>query len=320
MTRIVRKRMGFTLVELLVVIAIIAILIGLLLPAVQKVREAAARTSCQNNLHQIVLASHNYHAAFDTLPPGLSGDPLNGSATGSGLSCLVYLLPYLEQQNIYNLIPNAWFNVNWQGGGWFNYGSIAYSYHVKTFECPAVASLYLYTKGVFLDFYEKADGTNGGNVGAWDFGGTDATLGIGLTNYMPCAGGMGYLPGDSWQQVAGVYYTGSSTRMTSISDGTSQTIAFGETLGGTSQGTRDYSICWIGGGAMPTAYGLPDPCQWYTFGSQHTAIVYFAFADGSVRGVIRVGPSNWASAGYANYIYASGDQDGVPVDFSALGQ
>jgi len=98
-----RRRHGFTLIELLVVIAIIAVLIGLLLPAVQKVREAAARTTSSNNLKQIVLAVHNYAGARnDNLPPFVDVNGIPNSPTGAGLQSIFFnILPYIEQDNIY---------------------------------------------------------------------------------------------------------------------------------------------------------------------------------------------------------------------------
>src|SRR4051812_35521698 len=95
------RRSGFTLIELLVVIAIMAVLIGMLLPAVQKVRESGYRASCENNLKQIGIALHGYHDAHDCLPPGRDGKDLSTHA---------YLLPHLDQGPLYRTIN---FGASW---------------------------------------------------------------------------------------------------------------------------------------------------------------------------------------------------------------
>jgi prepilin-type N-terminal cleavage/methylation domain-containing protein len=115
-----RPRAGFTLVELLVVIAIVGILIGMLLPAVQQVREAARRTVCMNNLRQLALAAHNYHSALDSLPSQTIGPVPASAGTGSGYySWMVGLLPFMEQNNLYDSLDlriNLSSSLNASGG------------------------------------------------------------------------------------------------------------------------------------------------------------------------------------------------------------
>ena len=126
-----RPRRAFTLIELLVVIAIIAVLIGLLLPAVQKVREAANRIKCGNNLHEIGLACHNYHDVNGSFPPGYQMGPVpqaGGKPTAMG--CWVYLLPSLEQDNVSR-------RFNWDFA-WLDPENLAVvTQQLKVLQCPS---------------------------------------------------------------------------------------------------------------------------------------------------------------------------------------
>jgi prepilin-type N-terminal cleavage/methylation domain-containing protein len=128
-----RSRRGFTLIELLVVIAIIAILIGLLLPAVQKVREAAARTQCMNNMKQQGLALHGYHDALGTLPMGFSRYTSAVPREGAW-SWMAQILPYVEQDNLYRQAKTF---ANSGGNNWYAWYNPACAVKMKVFTCPA---------------------------------------------------------------------------------------------------------------------------------------------------------------------------------------
>lgn len=120
---------AFTLIELLVVIAIIAVLIGLLLAGVQKVRQAAARIQCDNNLHQIGVAIHNFHSDWNQLPPMASTVAYDGSAFNNRECTLLgYILPYIEQDVIYNTVPPTYPPTTSAGP----YGNV-----VKSYNCPS---------------------------------------------------------------------------------------------------------------------------------------------------------------------------------------
>jgi prepilin-type N-terminal cleavage/methylation domain-containing protein/prepilin-type processing-associated H-X9-DG protein len=149
----IRPRQAFTLIELLVVIGIIAVLIGLLIPAVQKVREAANRMRCSNNLKQVGLALHNFHDVHGYFPPAVVDGPLPavGVTTTAQHGNMPFLLPYLEQQVMYNQYHR---NLDWSKPG----NQSVVSRHLKVLQCPSAEAnretyttvgTYLEDKGVF---------------------------------------------------------------------------------------------------------------------------------------------------------------------------
>jgi len=288
-----RRVTAFTLIELLVVIAIIAILIGLLLPAVQKVREAAARMKCQNNLKQFGLACHTYHDNNARFPPG--GYINWGDDRGSWL---VYTLPYMEQDALYKKASaaagGALENISNSAAGAAN-GVFAAQKPPSSFRCPsddyganALACNYLGSMGP-----QCAIGPNGCdpnqtycNQSSWgwttspDHGNSQNAVDIrGLFNRI-----------------------GASISMASVPDGLSNTIMIGESLPGSHDHLQGNNWWGYNAGAshvttivpinqlMPEQVGKGGACSqannWNTswgFKSRHTGGANFVFADGSVH-------------------------------------
>jgi prepilin-type N-terminal cleavage/methylation domain-containing protein/prepilin-type processing-associated H-X9-DG protein len=282
---------AFTLIELLVVIAIIAILIGLLLPAVQKVRAAAARIKCANNLKQIGLACHNYAGSNQDKLPYAEIDYQPGQSTGTYNSGWVILLPYLEQDNVAkkwnpNLPRNS--TDDSDGDGYTNFA--LQQMPIPSYTCPSMA---------------PPSATSGGSLGtppevrapcSYVFSiGTPTAYQARYGSYaaLPCDGvilpirNKAYSADPSQRDVAG----NSQVRLTDVTDGTSNTLMAGESdfmpagVPSTSGPVWAYGYLYSWAGTM---YGInkrdgSGDANYGAFRSQHTGGAMFVMADGSVQ-------------------------------------
>jgi prepilin-type N-terminal cleavage/methylation domain-containing protein len=308
-----RRAPGFTLIELLVVIAIIAILIGLLVPAVQKVREAAARTQCFNNLKQIGLAIHNYHDTYHTFPSGHVEQCPAGTKPGTESGCTYFsswaiaILPFIEQGNLYATYKD-FPTPNYMPG--FPQNKAFSQQYVAIYTCPSdtrtnrllapetLAPNGAGNNGTFLYMTSSYKGMSG--IGDYR---TTQTFG-GYWDEVQTAmrahpNGRGVFHGDGYSGLA-------PERMANLTDGTSNTIFVGErhTFTHTSRGpfwADSFNLYTLGAVYPPVVANMAltlipdyDACQAkinsnyckYGWGSLHTGgNISFLFGDGSVRGI-----------------------------------
>lgn len=312
-----KSRAGFTLVELLVVIAIIGILIGMLLPAVQQVREAARRSSCQNNMRQIAVGVHNYESALQKFPTGMLewARPETNTSFGGGQPQAVgtntLILPFLEQATLQDFWETS-FNPRQFDRFWLNAGNSRQAgfYRLSVFECPSDDDLQCPDVLATATFDVARFGTWVYGIRVYTHAQLDptGTNRFGRTNYLPCNGQMGEGAASD-----GVFLNRIEESFASIYDGSSNTILYSEAASDvrTNWFGRFTYYAWAGNQHMSTAgweiyFGDIDTPQ-----SKHPGIVNFSMADGSVHAVA-------LTAARVPIIRLSGKNDGVVVSLSDL--
>ncbi len=262
-------RAGFTLIELLVVIAIIAILVSLLLPAVQQAREAARKAQCQNNLKQIGLSVHNFESTYKKLPPGWMAEP-GTAATGVSqfTGALPHLLPFMDLTVVSDQLHPDVLNADLVGStAWYNYrtGTPLSTWQlswtrIPSFLCPSAE------EGAVDEVYARAYTFGPGSVSVTAFvtSADPAWNDVGRTHYLPVGGYYGVIGRADVDEMQGMFWRRRENGLQSVRDGLTNTLMFGENYGGTDDTGSSTSTSntaafpWMGAGPMIVRYGLPS--------------------------------------------------------------
>jgi len=327
------RRKGFTLIELLVVIAIIAILVSLLLPAVQQAREAARRTQCRNNLHNIGIAIHNYHDTYSVLPPsriapgcatGWGNANKNGPATFLNATGWMSLLPMLDQGPLFNTY------IQGNAAAWCAYPSGGYTQaqmagnpdlnfqvvkqKLPIFTCPSDPGDPNYT-GTGTPYYSVSQANPGGYRTNYDFSVSY------LEYYYP-----GYAMSSNWPDNRRPYFGADNCKkIDDAKDGSSNTAMVIETLRTVWNGQCPswghaawvevgiaLDLSWTPGinvftyPGYPTSYQAGRLANWASAGSAHAGGCHFLLGDGSVRFVSQ-------NINYTTLLYLGYIRDGKPL-------